>query len=101
MERRWSPRKNLQLGITLEIPSNSQPVGANLLDISLGGAFIETQAVLSTSTPLIMALKLAGTKLQTSFRLYTRVVRRTQTGIGVAFLPMPAGMINTLSDALS
>lgn len=100
MERRLSPRKFFQLKITLEIPSSSQPVRANLLDISVHGAFIETNALLSISTPLILAIKLSDTGLQSSFRLYARVIRRTQSGVGVAFLPMPADLTDALSTAL-
>jgi hypothetical protein len=99
--RRWKPRIYLQLDVSLEIPFSSEPVSANLHDISLTGAFIETLALLSTSTPLIVALKLPGAQLQKSFRLCARVVRRTQTGVGVAFLPMPADMVNALGEALS
>jgi hypothetical protein len=101
VERRLSPRKYLQLGVMLEIPSSSQPVRANLLDISMSGAFIETEAVLSISTPLIMGLKLSIADLQNSFRLYARVVRRTCAGVGVAFLPMPHDLTDALSRALS
>jgi hypothetical protein len=100
-DRRSSPRKHLQLGVTLETLSNNQPIAANLLDISLGGAFIKTQTLLSISAPLIMALTLSGTHLQKSFRLYARVVRRTPTGVGVTFFPMPAGIIKALIEALS
>lgn len=101
MDRRLSPRKHLQLGITLEMASSGQSIAANLLDISMSGAFIETQAPLSNSAFVIMAFKLPDTHLQSGLRLYARVVRRTQTGVGVAFLPMPAAMIEVLIKALS
>jgi hypothetical protein len=102
VDRRSKPRKNLQLGIMLETPSSSQPLAANLRDISLSGAFIETSTMLSTSAPLIMAFKPADTTpRRTGFRLYARVIRHTQTGIGVAFLPMPSEMITALGKALS
>jgi Tfp pilus assembly protein PilZ len=100
-DRRSSPRKPLQLSVTLETLSDSQPMAANLLNISMGGAFIKTQAMLSISAPLIMALKLSGSHLQRSFRLYARVVRRTPAGVGVTFFPMPPDIINALIEALS
>lgn len=100
MDRRLNPRKHLQLNITLETPSSSQPLTAYLRDISVTGAFIETETVLSTSAPLIMAFKLSDS-VHNGFRLYARVIRRTKTGVGVAFLPMPSEMTNALSKALS
>lgn len=101
MERRLNLRKHLRLDVMLEIPSSSKPVKANLLDISMGGAFIETDALLSISTPLIMALKLSDASFQKGFRLYARVIRRTHAGVGVAFLPMPHDMTDALGEALT
>ena len=100
-ERRMTPRRKLRLGVTLETPSNGQPVAATLCNISAGGAYIETRAALSTSAPLIMAFQLAGTRLGNGMRLYARVVHRDANGVGVAFLPMPDDMTQTLSEALS
>jgi hypothetical protein len=99
VERRLTPRKKLQLGVTLETPSNDQPVAATLCNISTGGAYIETRAALSTSAPLIMAFQLAD-RAHYGFRLYARVVHRDGTGVGVAFLPMPEHMTQALSNAL-
>jgi hypothetical protein len=102
MERRLSPRRYLQLNIQLEIPSHSQSLPASLMNISIRGAFIETDAPLSLSTPLIIVFKLlSGADFQHSFRLYARVIRRAHTGVGVAFLPMPAGVTDALHAALS
>src|SRR5687767_14600178 len=101
-DRRLSPRKHLQLDITLETLSKGEPpIATNLLDISMGGAFIKTQALLFISAPLIMALKLSGDHLQKSFRLYARVVRRTPMGVGVTFFPMPPAIIKALIEAVS
>jgi hypothetical protein len=100
-DRRLSPRKHLQLGITLETLSDGEPIAANLLDISMGGAFIKTQTLLFISAPLIMALKLSANHFQKSFRLYARVVRRTPTGVGVTFFPMPPAIITALIEAVS
>jgi hypothetical protein len=100
-DRRLSPRKHLQLGVTLETLSDSEPIAANLLDISMGGAFIKTQTLLFISAPLIMALKLSANHFQKSFRLYARVVRRTPMGVGVTFFPMPPEIIKALIEAVS
>ncbi len=101
VDRRSKPRRNMQLGITLETPAGSQSLPASLRDISLSGAFIETNSALPTSAPLIMAFKPIDAPSRSGFRLYARVIRHTQTGIGVAFLPMPSDVINALSKALS
>lgn len=100
MERRSNPRKYLRRQITLEIPSSRKPIGATMLDISLGGAFIEVDSVLRVSTILMIEFRLPDSRPQNTFRLFAKVVRRTRAGLGVAFLKMPMGTLHALNEAL-
>jgi hypothetical protein len=100
MDRRWSIRKPLYLGVTLEIPSCNQAAAATLLDISLGGALLETQILLPSNAVLTMLLKLPGKSVRNYFSLKARMVHRTLRGAGLAFVDMPTGLSNALSEAL-
>jgi hypothetical protein len=102
MERRSNSRKNLYQSISMVIPSyNKRVVTATVLDIGLGGAFIETEVLLPENAALIIELKLPGKFVQNKFRLNARLVHRALRGVGVAFVGMPPGMINAFSQALS
>src|SRR5688572_12879936 len=102
MERRSSTRKNLYQSISLVVPSyNKRVVTARVLDIGLGGAFIETEVLLPDKAALIIELKLPGKFIQNKFRLNARLVHRSLRGVGVAFVGMPAGMTDALNQALS
>jgi hypothetical protein len=102
MERRSNTRKNLYQGISLVVPAyNKRVVTARVLDIGLGGAFIETEVLLPENAALIIELKLPGKFVQNKFRLNARLVHRTLRGVGVAFVGMPPGMIDALSQSLS
>jgi hypothetical protein len=102
VERRLSARKNLDLRVILEIPSyNTQRVSATLHDISSRGAFINTQVPLPSNAPLFLELKLSGNSAQYNFRLNSKMIHSTSRGMGLSFVNIPAGVINTLSDALS
>ncbi len=101
MERRWSARKNLYLGIRLEIPSyKQQEVAATLVDIGLGGAFIETEVLLPPNATLSLMLNLPGKSVRNYFRLNAKMIRRTLRGAGLVFVDMPTGLSAALGEAL-
>jgi hypothetical protein len=102
MERRSSTRTTLYQNISLVVPSyNKRVVAATVLDIAVGGAFIETEVLLPDKAALIIELKLPGKFVQNKFRLNARLVHRTLRGVGVTFVGLPAGMIDALNQALS
>jgi hypothetical protein len=69
MDRHWSARKSLQLHVTLELPRHTEPVIADLRDISLSGAYIETDSALPHSLPLMIELHLPDSRVYEGFRL--------------------------------
>lgn len=98
LDRRWSDRKRLPLRATLEVPNHTEPVEAELRDISLGGAFVETRFLLPYY-PLVIRFKLPGS-LQ-DFHLETKVVYRTPSGAGLMFMRTSTSEIRALSEMLS
>src|SRR5690242_19321772 len=97
MERRSNARKDLHMSVIVQVPAyNKRVVQATLLDISLGGAFIETEVLLPANAGLVIELKLAGKFVQNKFRLNARIVHRALRGVGVAFEGVPVGIANAL-----
>jgi hypothetical protein len=101
MDRRWSARKRLQLHVSLELPRGTEPVVADLRDISLSGAYIETHSALPRSLPLIVELHLPNSRVYEGFRLQAHVVRRDEEGAGLMFLGTSNDTIRALSTALA
>lgn len=101
MERRWCTRKYLSLGVRLEIPSYNRTVAATLLDLSPGGAFVETAVLLPANASLTVEVKLPGVRSLNAFRLNARLVHRGLRGVGIAFVGMSAALIQALSDAIA
>jgi hypothetical protein len=102
MERRSNIRKGLHMSIVVQVPAyNKRMVSATLLDISPGGAFIETEVLLPANAGLILELKLPGKFVQNKFRLNARIVHRALRGVGVAFVGVPVGIANALTKALA
>lgn len=101
MDRRAHARKYFRVPASVEIPSGRNPVSARLLDISLGGAFVEVTSLLRKGSLLILQFRLPDSRPQNTFRLYAKVMRRVRTGVGVAFLRMPAATLHALDAALS
>lgn len=101
MERRWCTRKYLSLGINLEVPSYNKSMAATLLDLSPGGAFVETEVLLPANAPLTVELKLPNAFSQKTFRLNARLVHRGLRGAGMAFVGMSASLIQALSAAIT
>lgn len=100
MERRANARKPLHQRVRLEIPALRDPISATMLDISLGGAFIEMDSLLRASAPLIVEFRLPDSRPQNTFRLFAKVVRRSPGGLGIKFLKMPQATLHALSEAL-
>jgi hypothetical protein len=107
MDRRWSARKRLQLHITLELPRYTEPVVADLRDISLSGAYIEMHSALPRSVPLIVELHPPNSRVYESIRLQAHVVRRVfdsglrPRGAALMFIGTSNETIRALSETLS
>jgi len=77
--RRTYPRMKCRLTIEIHPTNGGSPVLGNLTDISLGGCFVETSAILSTGTRLNVVFSIDDGKLQAEGS-----VVRIDPGTGIA-----------------
>ena len=101
MEHRWSTRKTIKGGVTIDCPQLGVVAGS-LRDVSLGGVFIETDSVnLPIHAPVVITLttQLLGADL-CQRPLQAMVVRVTPHGAGLMFLEPDMEVIRTLRDYL-
>jgi diguanylate cyclase (GGDEF)-like protein/putative nucleotidyltransferase with HDIG domain len=77
--RRLYPRMKCRVTIQFQPGADSAPVLGNLSDISLGGCYVETSAILPTGTSLKLTFSIDDNKLQAE-----GVVVRSDPGSGVA-----------------
>lgn len=98
MNRRSVARKRVQQPVTLEEPHTGVRV-ASIRDLSLGGAFVLTDARLSRNGRLVAVFELDDARRH-EFRLEATVVRITARGAGLMFVNTPPDEIRHLSEAL-
>jgi hypothetical protein len=102
MDSRMSARKPLHERVTLNSPRIGS-VSANTRDVSLGGMFVETGAlVLPPNAAVDVSFWIAdNSSSRETFNLKAMVVRRQSNGAGLMFVQMETDVIRTLSSALS
>jgi diguanylate cyclase (GGDEF)-like protein/putative nucleotidyltransferase with HDIG domain len=77
--RRLYPRSKCRVTIELQPEGESAPLLGNLIDMSLGGCYIETSAIVPTTTKLKLTFSIDDGKLHTD-----GVVVRIDPGSGIA-----------------
>lgn len=101
MDSRKSARKPLRQHVNLESPRIG-PLVARSRDLSLGGMFVETGAlVLPPNAAVAVSFSLENGGEHRAFNLLATVVRRAPEGAGLMFLQMGSDVIRSLSDVLS
>jgi diguanylate cyclase (GGDEF)-like protein len=78
-DRRVHPRLKCRITIELQSEANGTPLFGNLTDVSMGGCYIETSAILSPGTKLKLGFSMDDGTLSTE-----GVVARNEPGLGVA-----------------
>jgi diguanylate cyclase (GGDEF)-like protein len=78
-DRRVHPRLKCRVAIELQADAGSTPVFANLTDISMGGCYVETSAILSPGSKLKLVFSMDDASLSAE-----GVVARLDPGSGVA-----------------
>lgn len=100
MEHRWSVRKPHRCRVVVESP-RTDPVGAKLRNIGIGGMFVETDGIdLPLNAPVSVAFTLGRENDREDFRLPAMVVRRVPDGAGIMFLESDIDRLRTLRGAL-
>jgi diguanylate cyclase (GGDEF)-like protein/putative nucleotidyltransferase with HDIG domain len=77
--RRLYPRMKSRVTIELQPNGEAAPLLGNLIDISLGGCYVETSAIVSTGTSLKLTFSIDDGRLQTE-----GTVVRSDPGTGIA-----------------
>jgi len=77
--RRLYPRMKCRITIELNPQNEGGPIFGNLVDISMGGCYVETSAILTPGTNLTLVFSIDDGKLQTE-----GTVARMHPGSGVA-----------------
>jgi diguanylate cyclase (GGDEF)-like protein/putative nucleotidyltransferase with HDIG domain len=77
--RRLYPRMKCRVTIELQPKSGESPILGNLIDISLGGCYIETSAIMTPGTKLKTVFSIDDGRLQTE-----GTVIRIDPGVGIA-----------------
>jgi diguanylate cyclase (GGDEF)-like protein/putative nucleotidyltransferase with HDIG domain len=77
--RRLYPRMKCRITIELNPENQGGPIFGNLVDISMGGCYVETSAILTPGTSLTLVFSIDDGKLQTE-----GTVARMHPGSGVA-----------------
>ncbi|HLV88901.1 MAG TPA: diguanylate cyclase [Candidatus Sulfotelmatobacter sp.] len=78
-DRRVHPRLKCRVAIEMQTDAGSTPVFANLTDISMGGCYVETSAILSPGSKLKLVFSMDDANLSAE-----GVVARLEPGSGVA-----------------
>jgi len=78
-DRRLHPRLKCRVTVELQAEAGNAPVFANLIDISMGGCYLETSAILSPGTTIKL-----GFSLDDGALTHEGVVVRLDPGSGVA-----------------
>jgi diguanylate cyclase (GGDEF)-like protein/putative nucleotidyltransferase with HDIG domain len=78
-DRRVHPRLKCRITIELQSEAEGTPLFGNLTDVSMGGCYIETSAILSPGTKLKLGFSMDDGTLSTE-----GVVARNEPGLGVA-----------------
>lgn len=77
--RRMFPRLKSRVTIELHTTDGGAPILGNLVDLSLGGCFVETSAILQAGKPLVLVFSIDDGKLQAE-----GTVLRIDPGTGIA-----------------
>ena len=100
MEHRWSVRKPQHCRVMVDTPRHGR-VAAKLLDICIGGMYIEAEDVhLPPNTPVNVAFSLGRDGDREDFRLPAMVVRHMPNGAGMMFLDIDVDTLRTLRRAI-
>lgn len=99
MEHRWSARKPMEGSVIVDCPRQGA-VRADIGNLSLGGMFIETDALLPLNTVVAVGFRLrSGTQFD-SYRLHAVVVHRVAEGAGLMFDNLAAEVARAFRSAL-
>ena len=102
MEKRWSERKELSVGV--DIYQQGELLGSCLSkDIGLGGAFLGADSSLSVDeeSDVELVFSLASLDNSTRHKIHARVTRVSDQGVGFKFCDFDTGVFRSLQEIMS
>ncbi len=102
MEKRWSERKSLQVGV--DVYQQGELLGSCVSsDIGLGGAFLSSDCTFNMSSDnnveLIFSLAFQGQN--TKHKINARLTRISDDGFGLKFCDFDTGVFRSLQEIMS
>ena len=102
MEKRWSERKELSLGV--DVYQHGQLLGSGFShDIGLGGAFlgINTPLEILNDTDVELIFFLASSGQGARHKINAKVTRVSEQGVGFKFCDFDTGVFRSLQEIMS
>ena len=102
MEKRWSERKELSVGV--DVYQQGELLGSCLSkDIGLGGAFLGVDSSLSVNeeSDVELVFSLASLENSTRHKIHARVTRVSEQGLGFKFCDFDTGVFRSLQEIMS
>ena len=102
MEKRWSERKDLSVGV--DVYQQGQLLASCFSkDIGLGGAFLgaESSIAVNKESDVELIFRLATSTTGTRHKIHARVTRISDQGVGFKFCDFDTGVFRSLQEIMS
>lgn len=100
-DHRWSSRQPLELDVAVHSDSKLAPIHFTSRNISLGGMFVETKAmILPLKAFVVLAFTLRAGKETTHHRMPALVVRTSKDGAALMFQDFDVSTVRPLREML-
>lgn len=102
MEKRWSERKALRVGV--DVYQQGELLGSCFSsDIGLGGAFLALDGdfAMPQDAGIELVFRLAAEGQNTRHKINARVARTSETGVGLKFCDFDTGVFRSLQEIMS
>jgi len=102
MEKRWSERKELSVGV--DIYQQGELLASCLSkDIGLGGAFLGADSIIRVDeeSDVELVFSLASSENSARHKIHARVTRVSDQGVGFKFCDFDTGVFRSLQEIMS
>lgn len=101
MENRWSDRRDLHLGVDVYVGGDKH-ITCQSRDVGLGGAFLNTGQShnFGVDTSVELVFHLVEGKQKKKYVLPARIIRVTDSGIGLKFHDFDTGVFRALQQLM-
>ena len=102
MEKRWSERKDLNVGVDI-YQQGELLVSCFSKDIGLGGAFLgaDSSCGVSKDSDVELVFRLNASERGTKHKIHAKVTRISDQGVGFKFCDFDTGVFRSLQEIMS